>query len=266
MKILISNDDGVHAEGIHALAHVFARAGKTVVVAPEKEKSTTGHSLTLHKPVRIHEYSKKIYSVSGGPADCIYIGIHEVLKARPDIVISGINRGANLGQDVFYSGTVSAAREAVIMGIPAIAVSLCLDHAKKNQKKHYDTAARATQHVLKELLRIFSLGKSEKAGLKAWPKGLLMNINVPNLPYNKIKGFKISTQGRQIYTGDVAKRIDSRGRKYYWIGGTYQGYEKTPGTDCFNVGQGYVAITPLELDTTMKDVHHHLENKFQLKK
>lgn len=265
MKILVSNDDGVHAEGIHVLANSFSSWGKLAIVAPEQEKSTTGHHLTLHKPVRLKKYSPRVYSVSGGPADSIYLGTKEVLKAKPDLVLAGINRGANLGQDVFYSGTVSAAREAVIMGVPAMAVSLAINFTHKG-KLHFDTAGKAAEHVLEEMLHIFGKGKGRKAGLKNWPKGLVVNVNVPNVPYSKIKGYRLSTQGRQLYSSEILSRTDSRGRKYYWIGGVYKGYEKTPGTDCMNVGAGYVAITPLELDTTMKDLFYNLEPKFRVKK
>jgi len=266
MNILISNDDGVHAPGIHALAEQFYSWGKVIIIAPEKEKSTTGHSLTLHKPVRLHKFSPRIYSLSGGPADCIYMGVDEVFKTKPHLVLSGINRGANLGQDVFYSGTVSAAREAVIMGMPAVAVSLAIDFQKKKQTLHYASAAKATEQVLKSVISIFGKGQKQERGLKAWPKGLLLNINVPNLPYAKIKGFKLSTQGRQIYGSDIISRLDSRNRKYYWIGGRYKGFEKKSGTDCVHVADGYVAITPLELDTTMKDLFYQLEPKFFVKK
>jgi 5'-nucleotidase len=257
MKILISNDDGVHAPGIAALAGSMKAWGKTTVVAPEKEKSTTGHSLTLHKPLRIHRLSNGFYRCSGGPADCVYLGANEVMKSKPDLVVSGINHGANLGQDVFLSGTVSAAREASNMRIPAMSVSLCLDFNKIKQPMHYETAARASSEALRRVLAAF--GKSPKAALKAWPQGLLINVNVPNVPYSKLKGYRIATQGHRYYSGKILQRTDARGRKYYWIGGTYEGFEPLPKSDCEYVDQGYVSITPLELDTTMKDVFHYLE-------
>lgn len=266
MKILFSNDDGVHAKGIHVLAQAFARAHEWAIVAPEKERSTTGHSLTLHKPLRLHKFHKHIYSVSGGPADCIYLGVHEVMKKDPDIVISGINRGANLGQDVFYSGTVSAAREASNMGYPAMAVSLSLDRHKKGKPEHYETAARCAREVLDMVLKIWGNGNVKK-GLKRWPSGMVLNVNVPNLPYAKIKGFRMAQQGHRVYSGKILKRTDARGRKYYWIGGTYQGFRDTvKNSDCHWVDKGYVAITPLELDTTMVSVFHTLSPAFEIKK
>ncbi len=266
MRILISNDDGVGAEGIRALAAEFARVGTVVVVAPERERSTTGHSLTLHKPLRLRQLQKGLYYVSGGPADCIYLGIHEVLKGkRPDLVLSGINRGANMGQDVFYSGTCSAAREAASLGIPSVAVSLAIDF-KKNKPERYATAAKAARRVLEEVLPLFSKKKGWKAGLKAWPAGMMLNINVPNLPETRLKGIRPATQGFRLYGSNILKRVDSRGRNYYWIGGTYEGYRPIPESDCWYVDRGYVSVTPLELDTTRIDIFDFLQKGFGLKK
>src|SRR3984957_2133113 len=154
MRILVSNDDGVHAEGIRILAKELEQLGDVWVVAPLEEKSTTGHSLTIHKPLRIHHLDNGFYGVSGSPADCVYIGIREIMKGMPDLVVSGINRGANLGQDIYYSGTVSAAREACILGIPSMAVSLCVDFAKPklDSQMHYDSAAKLAVQVLRKML------------------------------------------------------------------------------------------------------------------
>lgn len=264
MKILISNDDGVHAAGIHALAKEFSKDHDVTIVAPERERSTTGHSLTLHKPLRLYRVAPRTYSVSGGPADCIYLGLSEVLKGKkPDLVLSGINRGANLGQDVFYSGTCSAAREAANLGIPSVAVSLSLDFHAKGKKEHFDSAARALRWVLEETLPVFANEKVKKQNLKSalkfWPRGMMLNVNVPNLPYGKLKGIGVATQGYRIYGSNILKREDSRGRDYYWIGGTYQGYRDISESDCWYVDRGFVSVTPLELDTTMRDLHQQLK-------
>lgn len=268
MRILISNDDGVHAEGIHALAEEFRKDHQVYVVAPERERSTTGHSLTLHKPLRLHHWGNQVYSVSGGPADCIYIGLGEVLKdKRPDLVLSGINRGANLGQDVFYSGTASAAREAANMGIPSMAVSLAVNFDKPEKTQNYPVAARAARAVLSQVLPAFA-GKPNapwKSGLRAWPRGMMLNVNVPNVAEKKIKGYRLASQGRRIYGSEVLRRIDARGREYFWIGGKYQSYDPNPETDCWHVDHNYVAVTPLELDTTMRDVFHSLQVAFEVK-
>lgn len=263
MRTLISNDDGVHARGIHILNdYLVKKKFHPVIVAPEKEKSTTGHSLTLHKPLRIHKFGSSTFAVSGGPADCVWLGIKEVVKKRPDIVISGINRGANLGQDVFYSGTVSAAREAAIAGIPAVSVSLALPFDRPSPEQHYETAAWVVEQVIDAYLHSIAPGKARVQALKKWPEGLILNINVPNVPRKKLKGIRAGTQGRQLYSGTVLTRKDSRGRKYYWIGGKHRGFRDIKGSDCWHVHHGYASVTPLEVDTTDYAVYSKLQSLF----
>lgn len=263
MRILISNDDGFHAPGIHALAKAFSKHDVTIV-APERERSTTGHSLTLHKPLRMKKVEKNVYWVSGGPADCIYLGMNVILKGKkPDFVLSGINRGANLGQDVFYSGTASAAREAANLGIPSMAVSLDLSyHSAKPEKAHYDAAGKAAVEALDLAFEIFSKGKKGKP-LDHWPDRMMLNVNVPNLPWKKIKGLQPATQGHRIYGSQIVKRTDARGRDYFWIGGTYQGFKPIKHSDCWWVDQGYVSVTPLELDTTMMSIYHQFQEAWK---
>ncbi|MDR3608793.1 MAG: 5'/3'-nucleotidase SurE [Oligoflexia bacterium] len=247
MRILISNDDGVHAPAIRVLARELGKLGEVWVVAPLEEKSTAGHSLTLHKPLRIMRLpalGPRFYGVSGSPADCIYLGIREIMGQMPDLVVSGINRGANLGQDVYYSGTVSAAREACILGIPSMAVSLAIDFAKKpsnspvDELAHYESAAKLALEVLR------------KVDPDVVPKHTLLNLNVPDLPLGKIRGVKLARQGFQIYSGEILRRKDHRGKDYYWVGGKCRGFRKEDGTDCATVAAGYAALTPLQLDST----------------
>jgi 5'-nucleotidase len=240
MRILLSNDDGVHASGIRAMYDELKKFGDVVVVAPLEERSTTGHSLTIHKPLRLILMEKHFYVVAGSPADCVYLGIREVLKQLPDLVVSGINRGANLGQDVYYSGTVSAAREATILGIPSLAVSLCVDFkkAKAEEKLHYRSAAKTAVKLLRSL-----------KGTQL-PPHTLLNLNVPDVPFSKIKGVKLARQGFRFYSGSVLRRKDHRGRDYFWVGGQYKGFRKDDGTDCSVVEQGFAALTPLKLDST----------------
>lgn len=240
MRILLSNDDGVHAEGLKEMFKALKTLGDVWVVAPLEEKSTTGHSLTIHKPLRIIPMGKCFYGVSGSPADCVYLGIREVIKEVPDLVVSGINRGANLGQDVYYSGTVSAAREACILGIPSLSVSLDLNFklVLPEHALHYSSAA----NIACKLLRAF---KSLKV-----PKHTLLNLNVPNLPLRQIKGLKIARQGFRFYSGSILRRKDHRGKDYYWVGGHYQGFKNEVGSDCHAVAQGYASLTPLKLDST----------------
>lgn len=240
MRILLSNDDGVHAPGLRILYEELKKLGHVKVVAPLEEKSTTGHSLTLHKPLRLISLEKDFYGVNGSPADCVYLGIKQVLKRMPDIVVSGINRGANLGQDIYYSGTVSAAREACMLGIPSYAVSLnvAFKTSKSESKLHYATAAKTLVKIIREYQK------------KKFPKYTLLNVNVPDLPLNRIKGIHPARQGFRHYSGSVIKRTDHRGKDYFWVGGQYSGFLPEPDTDCVKVDEGYVSITPLKLDAT----------------
>lgn len=240
MKILLCNDDGVHAPGIDALYRELKKLGDVCVVAPLEEKSTTGHSLTLHKPLRLLKMRENFFGVSGSPADCVYLGIRQVLKSKPDWVVSGVNRGANLGQDVYYSGTVSAAREACMMGIRALAVSLAVDFKKRlpEAKLHYSSAARWAVEILKQ-----------SNGVEI-PEHTLLNLNVPDRALRDIKGLQLVSQGFRHYSGTVLKRRDHRGKDYFWVGGQYRGYRPQDGTDCEVVDKGYVALTPVKLDTT----------------
>jgi len=240
MKILLSNDDGVYATGLKAMYQELKKLGKVWVVAPLEEKSTAGHSLTLHKPLRLVKTDNGFYGVSGSPADCVYVGIREVMKGEPDLVVSGINRGANLGQDVYYSGTVSAAREACILGIPSLAVSLAVhfDRNYAEEKLNYATAAKIAARLIKA------------KALQSVPKYTLLNLNVPDVAYKRVKGIATARQGFRQYSGMILKRKDHRGRPYYWVGGQYHGFKNDPDTDCFAVDHLYASLTPLKLDTT----------------
>ena len=240
MRILLSNDDGVHAPGIKFLYDALSKIAQVWVVAPLEEKSTTGHSLTLHKPLRLIPTQKNFYGVNGSPADCVYLGLRQIIKGTPDLVVSGPNRGANLGQDVYYSGTVSAAREASILGIPSIAVSLAVDfhNPKPENKLNYAAASKMAVELIKQIK------------LKALPAHTLLNLNVPDLPFSRIKGIRLARQGFRYYDGAILKRRDHRGKDYFWVGGQYRGYKKEADTDCHVVEEGYAALTPLKLDAT----------------
>jgi 5'-nucleotidase len=244
MRILLSNDDGVHAHGLRALYRELRRLGDVTVVAPLEERSTAGHALTLHKPLRMIRVDTDFYGVSGSPADCVYLGLRKVLKGEPDLVVSGINRGANLGQDVYYSGTVSAAREACILGIPALAVSLDVDfhRAPPEERLHYSTAAKVASRLIRDMMK--------EGSMLSPPRHTLLNLNVPDVPVAKVKGIQLARQGFRFYSGGILQRKDHRGRDYYWVGGSYRGYRREPGSDCDWVEQGYAALTPLKLDST----------------
>lgn len=252
LKILVSNDDGVYAWGLHVLYKHLRKLGQVWVVAPLEEKSTTGHSLTIHKPLRLLGMEHGFYGVSGSPADCVYIGIREVMKTMPDLVVSGINRGGNLGQDIYYSGTVSAAREACILGIPAIAVSCNIDPRKVRDERsiHFDTAAKSVVKLLREI------------SITSIPKHTLLNVNVPDVPMSRIKGFRAAKQGFRYYSGSVLKRVDHRGKPYFWVGGQYKGFHRQPGSDCDAVADNYVSVTPVRLDCTDHSYLGELERSF----
>ncbi|MBS4026004.1 MAG: 5'/3'-nucleotidase SurE [Clostridia bacterium] len=236
MKILITNDDGIKADGIKKLAKTFAESGNLVsVVAPERERSAAGHAITVHKPLRVSQVDSEgisYYAVSGTPADCVKLALEKLIE-KPDIVISGINRGANLGTDVLYSGTVSAAIEAALNGLPAIAVSIV-----SCQYPTYEAASALTLKLAKIYLE------------KGLPKGTLLNVNVPNQPANEIKGIKISKLGERKYINNFEKRTDPRGRVYYWMAGEVDDSNPEQGTDVWAVVNQFVSVTPIHFDLT----------------
>jgi 5'-nucleotidase len=253
VKILISNDDGLDSPGIRALAKVMEPLGDVVVVAPHRERSTAGHSLTLHKPLRIMEQGNGVYSTSGTPADCIYLGIREILKTPPDLILSGINRGANLGTDVHYSGTVAAAREGALMDIPSYAFSMVDLHQifveQPSQELRFDVGAHIARLVV------------EQTQTLKFPPHTLLNVNIPNTDLARIKGIRVTRQGFRYYQNEVTQRRDPRGNAYYWIGGPYLGFHETEDSDCLALNEGFVAVTPLTIDcthnhfyTTLKDI------------
>lgn len=234
MKILVTNDDGIAAPGIKALAEALLGLGEVIVVAPDRERSAAGHSLTLHSPLRVFELRPGWFAVDGTPTDCVNMGIHSLLTDPPDLVVSGINHGGNLGDDITYSGTVAAAMEANLMGIPAIAVSL----ATFGPTEYFPDAARVALRVATEL------------AYHGLPQDTFLNVNVPNLPYSKIKPPLITRQGKRSFVGKIVDKVDPRGRKYFWIGSEEPCFQDDEGTDFHAVGQGHVSITPLHLDLT----------------
>lgn len=233
--ILISNDDGIRAEGIQVLAQEIRRFADVVVVAPDNEQSASSHSLTLHRPLRVYRHSSTEYSVDGTPTDCITLAVHEILKKKPDLIVSGINRGANLGDDVHYSGTVSAAVEGALMGIPSLAVSLVV---WGDQKPYFETAAHFARKLVKKVIQ------------EGLPKGLVLNVNVPNVSEKKIKGYAFSRLGKRNYGEVIFEKLDPRGRKYYWIGGDDRTFNDIPGSDGNRIYKKIISITPLQVDLT----------------
>jgi 5'-nucleotidase len=242
VRVLLSNDDGVHAGGLRALASAFA-SDEVWVVAPDREQSASSHAISLHRPLRMIEVAPRWYAVDGTPTDAVYMGLNLVLRdARPDVVISGVNHGANLGNDVHYSGTVAAAMEGALLGVPAIAVSL----------------AAPPPHDFAEAAR-FTVALARQLVASAPPAPLLLNVNVPA---GRIRGYRFTRLGRRTYGNDVVEKTDPRGRKYYWIGGEGGARnEDIPGSDCNAVQlDGLVAVTPLHLDSTHDAVLQQLRS------
>ncbi len=229
--ILISNDDGIRSEGIKSLAKALNRVGTVYVVAPDRERSAASHSLTLHRPLRVEEVGPRLFSVDGTPTDCVTLAVNGILPVRPDIVVSGINKGGNLGEDVSYSGTVSAAMEGTLLGIPSIAVSLV-----SRDNFDFRPAARFSAKLVRHIFK------------KGLPKDTLLNVNVPAV--KNIKGYKITTQGKRFFSDAVVEKVDPRGKKYYWIGGDMERWEGGKDADFYAVGKGYISITPIHLDMT----------------
>lgn len=231
MKLLLANDDGVMAPGIRSLYNFLKDAHDTTIIAPLEERSTTGHSLSLDKPLRLELLEENIYGCSGFPSDCVLMGLGHVMKNnRPDVVVSGINRGANLGQDLYYSGTIAAAREAAFHQVPSLAVSLVFNAV--NEPHLYDVAARFIKHAL-------------EMGLHKHCKNYgLLNINVPNIPFEEIRGCKLTEIGFRRYSEEIHARMDARNREYFWIAGHYEGFAENPESDCQAVKDGHIAITP----------------------
>jgi len=234
VKILLTNDDGVHAPGLAALIKRISEVAQVVVVAPDREQSAVSHALTLHHPLRAARIADNIFSVEGTPTDCVNLGIHSLLSFRPDLVISGVNRGGNLADDVTYSGTVAAALEATLMGIPAIAVSLATNGAGEN----FDAAAACAARLARTVFE------------KGLPRDTYLNVNVPDLPTERLLPPLITCQGKRSYEGTIVDNVDPRGRNYYWIGTADLSFEDIPGTDYHAVSRGHVSISPLHIDLT----------------
>jgi len=241
MHILVTNDDGVNAPGLLALAQELRNLGKVTVLAPDHNWSASGHVKTMHRPLRVKEVPLADSSLGlasdGAPSDCVALAMMDLLPEKVDIVVSGINPNANLGHDVTYSGTVTAAMEAIIWGVPGIAVSV---DAPEYHSGYLDfgPSARVAHHITSLVMQ------------KQLSKGTLLNVNVPYLPYDEIKGYKITRQGLRVYNDSLVKREDPRGRPYYWIGGEAPTAIPEEGTEYGALSTGYVSVTPLQLDLT----------------
>ena len=252
MRILLTNDDGINADGLYELYKVLSRKFDITVCAPEVERSAVGHAITLRSPLRVKKINKHKkffgYAVDGTPADCVKIAVRCILKNKPNLVISGINHGPNLGSDIMYSGTVSAATEGTILGIPSVAVSLAT-----YENHNFSFAAGFTARLIARLKKL------------RLPDGVLLNVNIPNVPKSKIRGITVTKQGRSLYLEEFVKRTDPRGRDYYWLTGKAKWLKKSPDCDIKAIESEFISITPLQLDLTNYEFLEKLKD-FNLKK
>lgn len=246
MRILVSNDDGYQTQGIIRLAAVLKEIAEVIVVAPDQDRSGASNSLTLKRPLYITCHENGFFSVEGTPTDCVHLAINGLLDENPDMVVSGVNAGPNLGDDVIYSGTVAAAMEGRFLGLPAVAVSLA-----SRQPKHYDTAARVAKRIVIRLRE------------NPLPADTILNVNVPDLPWEQLVGFQATRLGHRHKSEPMLKGIDPRGHTIYWIGPAGPEQDAGPGTDFYAVRTGYVSITPIQVDltryTALDQVAHWLE-------
>jgi len=236
MHILISNDDGLDATGIQQLAeHIGRYVDRVTLVAPDRDRSGASNSLTLDRPIRVEQRESNVFKIFGTPTDCVHIGITGLLGDEPDMVISGVNAGGNLGDDVLYSGTVAAAMEGRFLGLPAMAVSLVYGGSGP---RNFDAAARAAVVLMR---RLFS---------EPLPADTILNVNVPDLPFDEIRGFETTRLGHRHRSEDVIPLEDPRGRQFFWIGAPGGEQDNGPGTDFNAIRRGYVSVTPIHVDLT----------------
>lgn len=232
MLILVTNDDGIRSPGLKALGVALQEIGHVVVVAPDRNRSAVGHALTLEHPLRADEIKPDVFAVDGTPTDCVHLGIHGLIRQRPDLVVSGINRGSNVGDDITYSGTVCAALEAALMGIPAIAVSL---DSQRPHPEGLELTAAYARDLAKQVLD------------KGLPADTFLNVNVPD---GRCQGVQLTRQGKRRYGEKIICNEDPRGRKYYWIAGSEICTGDEPGTDSYVLSRGFISVTPLRTNLT----------------
>ncbi|MCL4542376.1 MAG: 5'/3'-nucleotidase SurE [Deltaproteobacteria bacterium] len=260
MNILLSNDDGVYATGINILFEELRKFADVVIVAPDRERSASSHSLTIDRPLRVNEIKPDIFSVDGTPTDAVNIAVHSVLKSKPDLIISGINYGGNICDDVIYSGTVSAAMEGAIMGIKSVAVSLVVNKGGGYLPK--DPSLEDNLELSFQKAAEFVLNLAFSVHKYSLPEYTLLNVNIPQTIINKQNSFEysITRQGKRHFEDFVVEKIDPRGRKYYWIWGKNIRFEDMPGSDYEAISNGVISVTPIHLDMTNYKAIEKLKN------
>ncbi len=233
MRILLSNDDGYFAPGIEILARSLDDIAELTVVAPERDRSGASNSLTLDRPMMLRRAANGFYFVNGTPTDCVHLAVTGMLESQPDMVVSGINLGANMGEDTIYSGTVAAATEGYLLGVPALAVSLA-----SKRGEHFETAARVARELVQRFQR------------QGFAEPVLLNVNVPDLPYAELKGLRVTRLGRRHKSEPAVKQQTPRGQTVYWVGAAGAAADAGEDTDFRAVEEGYVSLTPLQMDLT----------------
>ncbi|BCA54987.1 5'-nucleotidase SurE [Nitrospira sp. KM1] len=242
IRILVTNDDGIHSAGLSALAKALARVAEVWVVAPDRERTAVAHAVTLHKPLRVHQFGKRVYAINGTPVDCVNLALATIMRSKPHLLVSGINKGVNLGDDVLYSGTVSAAVEGTILGIPSMAVS-----QEGKDRFRFDVGAHFAVRVARLIL---------KQGL---PEETLINLNIPDCPASSIPGVRITCLSRRRFDNPIVEKIDPHGRTYYWIAGTRISWSRNKDADHEAIAEGSVSLTPIYLDST----HYGVLDRFR---
>ncbi len=241
---MATNDDGIHAPQLAVLVTALEAVGEVWVYAPESQQSAVGHGVSLHRPLRVTRVRERWFMVDGTPTDCVMLAVRDLLHARPELVVSGINPGPNLGDDVTYSGTVAGAYEGMLLGLPSFAVSVA-----SMESKHPESAARFAVKLATHVL---------EHGLSA---DTVLNVNVPDLPYERLKGVSITRMGRRDYHDEIVHRVDPRGRTYYWIGGGESSHFSEPGTDFEAIENDRISVTPLHRDVTNHAAFARLEQE-----
>jgi 5'-nucleotidase len=232
-RILVTNDDGIHSTGLTTLAAALAKLGEVWVVAPDRERTAVAHAVTLHKPLRVHQSGPRMYSVNGTPVDCVNLALLKIMPKNPHLLVSGINKGVNLGDDVLYSGTVSAAVEGTILGVPSMAVSQeGLEHFRFGVGAHY--AVRVARLILQQGL----------------PEETLVNLNIPDRQLRATTGVRVTCLSRRRFDNPIIEKVDPHGRNYYWIAGTRVSWSRSKDADHEAIAEGAVSLTPIRLDST----------------
>jgi 5'-nucleotidase len=248
--ILVTNDDGVGSKGIQVLVKALQPLGDIYVVAPEGEQSAVGHALTLHRPLKFEKIRNKIFFINGTPTDCVILGVNRLLPAKPDLIVSGINDGANMGDDITYSGTVAAAIEGTLLNISSIAISFVRESHGRTRSIRLQTAARFARRLAGQVL---------KQGL---PPDTFLNVNVPDC--QKVKGVELTRQGKRVYDNSIQEMFDPRGRKHFWIGGGAPLWESGEDSDFKAVKSGYISVTPVHLDLTNYKALKYMKNNWKM--